>query len=93
MGQEILAGAEVLFSESVPPLDHSAHYSLAWTGHVKGDNTIELLRRLMKTKSVQEVFDVVDSVEYRSVPQNMILAHDNGDIGYYLGALMPKRRN
>eukprot|EP00347_Sterkiella_histriomuscorum_P007762 403347656 len=93
MDQEILSGAEVLFSESVPPIDKGAHYSLAWTGHSKEDNTIEIIRALFKTTSVKEAFDMIDAKGYKSVPQNMVVAYNNGDIGYMLGALMPKRKN
>ena len=52
MSNEILSGAEVLFSESTPAFDNDTYYSLAWTGHVKQDNTIAMIRSMTTAKSV-----------------------------------------
>jgi penicillin G amidase len=90
---DVLSGAQVLFSEFTPNVEEGTYFSLAWTGHIEEDNTIQLMRNLMKTKSAKELFDTIDKYEYKSVPQNLIMAHDNGDISYLMGAMMPLRNN
>lgn len=52
MSNEILSGADVLFAESIPTIHKDDYYSLAWTGHVDKENTIQILRGISKTKSV-----------------------------------------
>jgi len=47
----------------------------------------------MKTDNIHDLFEKIDEIGYRTVPQNVLFAYKNGDIGYYLGAMMPKRKN
>jgi len=46
---------------------------------------------MLKVKSAKELFDSLDEMEYRSVPQNLLFAFGNGDIAYFLGAMAPIR--
>lgn len=36
---------------------------------------------------------MIDQEDYKSIPQNLLVAYNNGDIGYFLGAIMPIRKN
>lgn len=44
MNSELLADAEVLFSEGLPALKNNDQFSLAWSGHANKENTISLVR-------------------------------------------------
>ena len=49
---------------------------------------------MLKSKAAKEAFDFFDKQEiYGSVPQNLILAYENGDIAYLLANNMPVRKH
>jgi len=47
MSSDLLAEAKVLFSEGLPEMPKKVSYSLAWTGHVEKENTINFLRTMV----------------------------------------------
>lgn len=95
--QDILGGAQTLFSEGLPTIDsiiyYKLNYSLAWTGLMPIDDTVGHLAKLAHIKSTNDIDKMIEGAgEYRSIPQNLIVAFDNGDIAYYLMASAPKRK-
>ena len=75
-------------------MNDGSTYSLAWVGSIGQDYTVEVLRKFIDIKNVQEVFSYVDSLEvYATISQNLVMAFSNGDIAYILGANLPLRKS
>ncbi|CDW90800.1 penicillin amidase family protein [Stylonychia lemnae] len=90
---QVFQGAEVFFGEGAAHLKTEGLYSFAWTGHTPKENTMDNVRNLMNSDNLHDVLKNIDDKGYYSVPQNILMADNKGNIGYYLGAMMPKRRN
>jgi penicillin G amidase len=49
---------------------------------------------MLYSKTIKEFLNNVDKEEmYGSVPQNIIIAYESGDIGYFLGSNVPLRKH
>ena len=69
----------------------SQNYSLAWTGHIKNDNSLYGILKLLEAQTPEEIVKYVD---YVVGPCNsFIYANENGDIGYIAMGKIPKRKN
>ncbi|CDW85943.1 penicillin amidase family protein [Stylonychia lemnae] len=90
---QVFQGAEVFFGEGNAHLKTDGQYSFAWTGHTPQENTMDNVRNLMNSDNLHDILKNIDDKGYYSVPQNILMADNKGNIGYYLGAMMPKRRN
>jgi acyl-homoserine lactone acylase PvdQ len=78
----------------LPIQDDGSTYSLAWSGSIGEDFTIEVFRKLIDATTIEEFFAYIDSKEvYATISQNLVLAFANGDIAYMLGANFPIRKN
>jgi hypothetical protein len=66
---DLLQGADVLFSEGLPGVDHQASYSFAWSGDIPYETTIQIVRDFVRAESIYEVEKKFDAMEiYGSVP-------------------------
>jgi acyl-homoserine lactone acylase PvdQ len=90
-----LQGADVLFAEGIPSSKNkNTVYSFAWSGDIPYETTVNIVRDFMRAKTMKEIEQKFDALEiYSSVPQNLILAFDNGDIGFFLANNMPIRKD
>jgi penicillin amidase len=91
---DAIRGSEVLFSGGIPMIQGEHHYSLAWTGHSDHEHSVTLFSSFNKLKTAIDMSNLFDSLGiYHTVPQNLVFAFDNGDIGYILAANYPNRKN
>lgn len=53
-----------------------------------------ILKNMMEAKDVKSIVKELESHEiFASVPQNILMAFDNGDIAYFLGSNIPLRKH
>jgi penicillin G amidase len=83
-----------LFSEGLPKGDDNSVFSFAWSGNIPEEGTTKVLGDFIRATSIKDIDTIVDSMEtFNSVPQNLILAFANGDIGFYLANNIPLRKD
>jgi penicillin amidase len=52
------------------------------------------VRDFIRAKTIDDIIEKFDALKvFSSVPQNLILAFDNGDIGFFLANNMPIRKD
>ena len=91
---DLLQGAEVLFSEGLPSPRHKSVYSFAWTGDIPYESTVRVVREFIRATNIKQIEESFDKDEiFASVPQNLLLAFENGDIGFFLANNMPIRKH
>lgn len=94
MDMTLLQGAEVLFSEGLPQKNDGSIFSFAWAGATDEEGTTKVLRDFIKATHIKDIDTIVNSMKvFNSVPQNLIVAFANGDIGFYLANNIPIRKN
>ena len=94
MDLNVLQGAEVLFSEGLPAKNDGSVYSFQWSGAINEEGTTRVLRDFIRATSFKDIDRMVNSMKvFNSVPQNLIVAFQNGDIGFYLANNIPIRKD
>lgn len=67
-----------------------------WGGMYPGDNFMSLVMHIADGLGVKQIMDKVDEEcknGYTSLPMNLVLADDTGDIGYMMLAAYPNRKD
>jgi penicillin amidase len=91
----LLQGAEVLFSEGIPTAENMKDvYSFAWSGAIPHESTVKTIRKFLRYSNVKQLEADLEVEEiYASIPQNCLIAFENGDIAYLLAHNAPIRKN
>jgi hypothetical protein len=96
MQPQVMKSGGVLFGGALPEPKHDYWYSHAWGGMFPGDNFINVIKYIADGVSVKELFEKVDedcAEGYKSLPMNLVLADNAGDIGYMMLASYPNRKD
>ena len=86
--------SKLLFGEKVPDADSSKKYSFGWTQATKGEVAVGIINMMSTVGSVKEALDFFDEIGkngYNGLMGNVILADNQGNIGYQLLAPLPVR--
>lgn len=70
--------------------------SFGWSCNVQpGDRYLEILNLIAGGATVKEIETAFDSVDgpFLALPQNFIMADNDGDIGYLMMTPVPRRKN
>jgi len=69
-------------------------FSLVWAGHIPGESLMSLLGSLGTAKDLHEVKTGLQSLNtWKSIPANVVMADNSGNIGYMLLSSSPIRKN
>ena len=94
MTSSVISQAEVLFAVSPPIHDKHGPYSLQWAGHAPGESILDLVDYLATSKDLHEFKSQIHKVQkWKSVPMNVVMADNSGNIGYALMSSTPMRKN
>lgn len=91
---ELMTGAGVLFGGVLPEPKFKNYYSHMWGGMFPGENFISLIVDIADGLGVKELMEKAElegENGYRSIPMNLVLADNSGDIGYMMLAPFPNR--
>lgn len=98
MDFELMATTEsALFAASIPKLDTNAKFSYGWAGrNMAQEHTPAAMRGFEKAKTVKEYMDAMDMLAkdgWSGVGMNLVLADNQGNIGYMMCASIPVRKD
>ena len=87
-----------MFGGAIPNLnDDKARFSYAWAGgNTPKDHTPSAILGLSTSNSVKEYMDYIDDIGkdgYNGMGFNLVLADNQGNIGYMLQAALPVRKD
>ena len=78
----------------MPAKNDGSVYSFQWSGAIDEEGTTNVLRDFIRATSFKDIDRMVNSMKvFNSVPQNLIVAFQNGDIGFYLAHNIPIRKD
>lgn len=86
----------VLFGGALPDPKIEQWYSHAWGGMFPGDDFINIVKHIANGMGVKELFETVEKEcanGYKSLPMNLVVADNQGDIGYWMLASFPNRKD
>lgn len=86
--------ASVLFGGSLPKISDGKYYSLKWAGDEPYENVLTMQKQVYQIKTADEFFSAVDKLDtFYSIPAQLAIAFENGDIAGLTLATAPIRNN
>jgi acyl-homoserine lactone acylase PvdQ len=96
MEPELIYGAGVLFGGTMPEAKYKHFYSHMWGGMFPGESLIEIILDIASGMGVKELMDKIEDngkQGHKSLPMNLVLADNGGDIGYMMLVPFPNRKD
>jgi len=96
MEPELIYGAGVLFGGTMPEAKYKHHYSHMWGGMFPGESLISIILDVASGMGVKELMDKIEengNSGHKSLPMNLVLADNGGDIGYMMLVSFPNRKD
>lgn len=96
MAPELMYGAGVLFGGAMPEAKYRHHYSHMWGGMFPGETLIDIILDVASGMGVKQLMDKIEENGkdgHKSLPMNLVLADNGGDIGYMMLVPFPNRKD
>jgi acyl-homoserine lactone acylase PvdQ len=96
MQPELMKVGGVLFGGAIPDVKTQHFYSHMWGGMYPGEKFVSLLMNMADGMGVAELMETIEKEcdqGFTSLPMNLVLADNQGDIGYMMLAAVPNRKD
>ena len=91
---ELLQNVQLLSGNQMPIHENYGDFSLAWSGHYIGESWFDVVDLLLESSDLMQIKEGVGRLgKYVSIPVNMVLADNAGNIGFTLLSSAPVRSN